>query len=321
MITKLRTASTTLHRWQSPAPVDPESTPVLTVKAGGNAVAGIDALAVVAGPATIASISSDTRTLTASEAILASERATGEGWGEAHYVSDEDGVIPVRVQSINGSTIILTEPLHKRVSAGGELIWCSHWTLFTAADATATARRDVTWGVAYQPLLPGSAAGEAAPRVDGPFQLVVVDSPFNTGLTTARVNAFYPEIGQTLPSRDADRAAYIDQAAEWLIQDLRKELRPRGYWEDDVDGSGFSLPHLYLTAALIIERTDPERAKELRARYHSTLASALRAAQVDLDGDGVPDEDSSRLSGPITLQSATISSMTTPPRWGRGSYH
>lgn len=321
MILKLRTASTHLHRWQAPEAVDPETTPTLTVKLGGAGVNGLDALAVVAGPATINSISSDGRTLTASEAVSASERATGEGWGEAHYVSDEDGIIPVRVQSINGATIVITEPLHKRVSSGGSLIWSSHWTLFSAADVTATARRDVTWSVAYQPLLPGSAAGESAPRVDGPHQLIVVDNPFATGLTTARLASFYPEIAQTLPSRDADRAAYLDQALEWLVQDLRRELRPRGWWEDDVDGGGFSLPHLYLTASLIIERTDPERAKELRARYHSTLATAHRAAQVDLDGDGVPDEDSSRLSGPIALQAATVRSMPCPPRWRRGGYH
>lgn len=228
MLTKVKTGATHLLHWQAPEAIAVGTTPTLTVKLGGVAVAGLDALVAVAGPATITAVpTGGGKVLTASEAVATSERATIEH-GEAFYVSDEDGVRPCRVRAIDGTAVTLTEPLVPVVQPGGVLQWVRWWTTLTGADVTATPRRDVTWEVSYRPARAGSAADETATVTDGPYQLVVVDKVFATGLTTARLHGALAELGQSVPARDADRAGVIAIAFDELVTDIRADVRAVG---------------------------------------------------------------------------------------------
>lgn len=321
MLTKVKTGATFLLFWQAPEALASGTTPTLTVKLGGVAVAGLDAMQAVAGPATITAVpTGGGKTLTASGEVATSARATVEA-GEAFYLSDEDGVRPVRVRAIDGTAITLTEPLVPVVQPGGTLQWARWWTTLTSADVTAAPRRDVTWEVAYRPARAGSAADETATTTDGPYQLVIVDRIFATGLTTARLHGALAELGQSVPARDSDRAGVIALAFDELVTDIRADVRAVGRWEDDLDGAAFRLPHTLLSAAWVIERTDPDRAAQLRARYKSALAQALKVAQLDIDGDGVPDEDPTALRGAPALAPASLSSIiAATPAASRPAY-
>lgn len=324
MLQKIKTGSNFLFRWQAPEPVDPASTPTLTVQRAGAAIAGIPALQVVAGPATIIAIDagSGLKILTASEAVDPSNQAAGEGWGEAFYVSPADGVIPVRVASVSGTTIKLASGFDTRVATGGVLQWATYWTTFSADDVTSEESRRLTWSVEYEPIHAGSAEDEVTTRTDSE-QLIVVDRPFNVALTTARLVGRYPELRATLDVGSNSRSEVIDEALEWMILDLRAELRPRGRWEDDLDGRAFQLPLATLAAAIAVEHKDVERAGKLLKRYEKQLDTALKAAWLDSDGDGVPDEgeDGRRLAGLPSVQRTTLSDLQSGPSANRPRYY
>ncbi|RTL16444.1 MAG: hypothetical protein EKK55_24310 [Rhodocyclaceae bacterium] len=328
---KLRLGREFLFRWQAPAPVTSDPAPVLAVYAGEAEVEGIDALTRAVAPSAITAIGDDRKRLTIAADLLDAEatRCAGEGWGEAFVVAPGGGVFPVRIGRIvpgsSGATVDLTEPLPRSVPAtAASLEWASWWTLWTAATVTGTARRDLTWSVAWRPLLAGSAAGEAAVEVDDGVAVVVV-RPFATGLTPASLGGVFPDLAVSTPGRDNSRAGVIAAAEAQLVLDLAPHLGERGLVEDDVDGRRLHLAHAHLAAAMIVDRTDPERAERLRALYADQLARGLRAVWVDLDRDGRIDqgEAGGRLTGAtaITFGARRLGRAARAATFRRGMGH
>lgn len=327
----IKTGSTHLFRWQASAPL--ADTPTLTVSIAGNAVAGLDPLAVVAGPGTVADggLSADRRVLTLDGAVSGdTTRAAGPGWGEAYLITPSGGCFPVRVSEVLSSTSIrLADPLPRNVDPdSGSLQWATYWVSLGAA-VTGSARRDITWSVSWEPLGAGSADGEAVD--DGSSgRIVVADRPFSTGLSDAILRSHYPDLGSTTPGRDNGRAEVIEAASEELLLHLLPHLRPRSLWPEDVSGSAFRPCHAALAAARVVERQEPERAETLRARAMKLLDLALRATWADLDADGVVDagEEGAGSRAPISLQATRLSTLfpstvTRPsaPGWYRGRPH
>lgn len=323
----IKTSTSHLFRWVAPEPV--AATPTLAVTAGGQAYAGLDALAVVAGPGTVDTLSTDRRVLTLTEAFTGDgSRAAGEEWGAAFLVTPAGGVFPVRVaEVVSTSSIRLADPLPRTVDpTDGSIQWATYWTTFSNANVTSTARRDVTWTVQYRPLFAGSADGEASTETDS-GRVVVADRPFSTGLTDARLRAAYPDLGSTTPGRDNSRADIIMAAEAELLLELLPHIRPRGLWPDDISGNAFRPAHAALAAAMIVERAEPDRADKLRARAIKLIEMGIQATWADLDADGILDAGEEGLnSGGVKLRSDSFSSLfsgplSTRPAYKRGQYH
>lgn len=324
----IKTASSHHFRWVAPEPV--AATPTLAVSAGGQGYAGLDALAVVAGPGVIDTLSADRRVLTLTEAVAGdTTRAAGEEWGAAFVVTPAGGVFPVRVAEVVSSTSIrLADPLPRTVDPeSGSLQWATYWTTLGSANVTASARRDVTWTITYRPLFAGSADGEASIETES-GRIVIADRPFSTGLTDARLRAAYSDLASTTPGRDNSRADIIAAAEAELILELLPHIRPRGLWPDDISGVAFRPAHAALAAAMIVERAEPDRAEKLRERALSLIEKGLLATWADLDADGVLDlgEEGAVNPGGIPLQAQSFSSLfngpiSTRPAYGRNQRH
>lgn len=334
---KVRLNSTHLFRWDAPEPVvasDPNA-PTLVVRRAGAVIDGIDALEPVVAPQTITSINADRRRLTLASPLEAgaADRAAGPEWGGAWLLTGSDGVFAVRVSGIStveGVTVVtLASPLPRMPAGGSGVLQWSAWTTVLAPETvTGQASRAVTWAVTWVPVHAGGVDATTQ-RVDE-GRLLVVRRPFSTGLTPERLASLFPELGQTVASIDNSRRGAIDRAEGELVLDLRPHVRARGVWEDDVDGEVLQLAAATLTASIIVEPTQPERAKALRERYNELLERGLRALWVD-DGDGVPEEGEDS-TGPTTtvalapgLMSNLFPSALSPaprsPRYYRGRPH
>ncbi len=314
---KIKTASDHLFTWTAPDAVLTGTTPTLTVLAGGVAVAGIPAMQAITATQTVSAIAADRTTITLNAAVDTGDAGAAQNrlYGDGFILSGDDRIIPVRIVAIDlsdtGTQVTLAEPLPRTVSgSGSSLQWATWWTVFTSADVTATARRDVTWEIEYTPVHAGSSAAEATDAYDR-GRIAIVNRPFDTGLTTARLARAYSELGQAWHRRNNDRQAIIDEALADLILDVRLETCPRGKYEDDLNGEHFVRPHILLTAALAFDAKDPERAERLREQYEDLLKKALQCAWLD-DGDGVPEDgEDQNLSGPPALQSSRFSDQFT----------
>lgn len=277
---KLTTASTALWRWEAPEPVAAGKVPSLAVKRGADAVAGIPALEAAVDPVSITAIGADRRTLTVGDGLTGgvAAQAAGPGWGTAWIVAPGGGAFPVRVSGITPSsegaaTVTLADPLPRSVVVGGaSLQWASWWTTFSAADVTATASRALTWTVTYEPVHAGAAATEETERVSR-GRLVVVAQVFDTGLTPEEFARQFPSLGQTVASRDNGRQGIIDAARGEAELQLLPAARGRGVHVDDLDGPAFLLAHAHLTAAMVVEERDPDRAAALRERAAGSATS------------------------------------------------
>lgn len=325
---KLITGSTVLWRWEAPAPVAAETTPSLVVRRGADVVAGIPALSPVVEPVSITSIADDRRRLAVAAGLTDGEAAMAAGgeWGSAWIVAPGGGAFPVRVVGVTPSsggaaTVTLADPLPRSVVVGGSsLQWASWFTTFSAADVTASASRALTWTVAYEPIHAGAAAGEETAKTST-GRLTVVARIFDTGLTPEEFARQFPAMAQTVASRDNSREGMIDAARRELELHLLPAARGRGLTVDDLDGPPFALAHAHLTAAAVVEGTDPDRAASLRERAAQLRDLALRAVWADRDGDGIIDagEDGAALSGPPRVSSSTRrQSRTVTPAFTRG---
>lgn len=326
---KFKTSSTSLWRWEAPEAIAPETTPSLSVRRGADAVLGIPALQSAVDPVGITALGDDRRRLTVDAGLDGGEAAmaAGEGWGAAFVVAPNGGAFPCRVTGVtphaSAATVTLADPLPRTVNvSGATLQWASWWSTFSADDVTAEASRALTWTVTYEPLHGGSAGSEATERTSS-GRLLVVARPFDTGLDTESFAAIFPSLAQTVPSRDNGRAGIIAAAKQELELALLPEARARGLYVDDLDGSTLALSHAHLTAAMIVEAKEPERAALYRERAAELRDLALRAIWADLDGDGVidPGEDGAALSGPPRLSGSTARRGARLPTFGRGMYH
>lgn len=303
---KLKVGSDHVFRWVSPDPVLTGTTPSLRVSRDGVVIAGLDALAPIVAPQSVTAIV-DRKVLTIDGELLFADAAYAQhDWGSAFYVSQDDSWIPVKVQAIDitntGTQVTLASILPSKVSAGGVLQFATWFTSFTSDDVTSEVSRRISWDVTYSPLVAGEAAGTANQRSDN-GRIYVVNRLFETGLTTSVLHTYFFDLADSTPGKSTDRQGPINFTKIELIQDLRTYLKDKGpYTEDDVDGQAFLIPHSYLTASFIFERTDPDRADKYRERYDATMAKALECVWVDLDRDGEIDENESSLNfTPSTL--------------------
>lgn len=296
---KFKQGSSSLFRWEAPHPIDPDTTPALSIWKGSVEVEGFDDLSVVAGPATITSISNDRYTLTASEPVSVYQRATAD-WGNAFFVSQTTGIEHVRVHSVVSDKITLVAPLVGAPT--GILVWSTYFTRFSSSDVTAALGRDYQYRVQYTPWLPGEADGIDVQEEDSQT-FAVVKRPFSTGVSVQDLLDFAPDLSRN--ARDRDYKNLLRLAEEDLIARIRQELvsPETNRWEDSVDGSQLKTCLLYLATSLAVDAMDLDRAKDLRARFHTEFHSRLRSAWVDLDGDGFvdPGEDQ-RITGLTTLK-------------------
>lgn len=327
---KTLTGSTALWRWEAPEPIAPGTVPVLVVRRGTDVVAGIPALDVAVDPVAITAIADDRRRLTLGAGLTdgVAAQAAGPGWGSAWIVAPGGGAFPVRVNGITPSsggaaTVTLADPLPRTVVVGGSSIqWSSWFTTFSAADVTAEASRSITWTVTYEPVHAGAAASEDTEK-SSKGRFVVIAKLFDTGLTVEEFARQFPTLAQTVSSRDNGRSGIIDAARAELELHLLPHARGRGLQVDDLDGPPFQLAHAHLTAASIVEATDPTRAEALRTRAATLRDLALRAVWADLDADGVidPGEDPESLSGPPRLSGSTARRGRTCPKFSIGMSH
>ncbi|MCB9553520.1 MAG: hypothetical protein H6705_16885 [Myxococcales bacterium] len=327
---RIRAGTTGLFAWDAPEPVAASPAPTLVVRIAGEAADGIADLAPVVAPASVSAVSTDLKRLTLSAELEDADRAAGERWGTAWFVTSSDGAFPVRVAGIatvaGVTTVSLADPLPRRpASASGSLQW-ARWTTVLDEGVTGTPRRDVTWVITWRPLHAGAAAGDATEET-AEGRLIIARAPFATGLTAQRLGAIYPDLAQTVAGRDNSRAAAIDAALAELELDLAPDLAARGLWPDDIDGTHLHLAHATLTAAVVVEKAEPKRAERLRKLYDAQRQKGLRQIWADLDRDGLVDagEDTSGPTAPVQLAPARLSDLfpgaSTPsstPRWARG---
>ncbi len=328
---KVRTGTTGLFGWEAPEPVAADPSPALVISAAGEALAGIPALDPVVAPQTVTAVSDDNKRLTLDGALADADRAAGERWGEGWFITASDGVFPVRIGGISTAdgvtTIRLADPLPRRPAVGtGTLQW-SRWTsVLSPAAVTGTARRDITWTVTWQPLQAGAAADDATEQVDE-GRLIVCRRPFDTGLTPAYLGRTFPDLAQTVASRDNGRLGVIEATLEELEIELAPHLAPKGLYPDDINGRRLRIAHAYLAAALIVEKNEPNRAKRLRQTYPEKFDKGLRQIWVDQNRNGQVDEgeDTDGPTQPVQLAGARLSDLfptthtaPTAPRYPRG---
>lgn len=328
---KLATGSTHLWRWEAPEPVAPGSTPTLVVRRGADAIDGIDALAPVVAPATVTAISTDKKRLTLSAPLVGADRAAGPRWGAAWLVTPSDGAFPVRVSGISTAagvtTVALADPLPRRPAGAASSLQWAIWTTIFGPEVTAAAARDIVWSVTWQPVHAGGAASAETEGCDE-GRIIICRRPFSTGLTSLGLGRVFTDLGQTTAARDNGRQEAIAAALDEIEIDLAPHLGPRGLYPDDIDGHHLRLAHAHLAAAVLVARSAPKRADQLRAQYAALLEKGLRAVWVDLDRDGIVDagEEEVALSGPVPLEGARLSDLFSRPApraplWGRGRYH
>ncbi|MCA9560398.1 MAG: hypothetical protein KC583_17735, partial [Myxococcales bacterium] len=194
------------------------------------------------------------------------------------------------------------------------------------ADVAAAVRRDLTWAVSFTPLQAGTADAEGELWDDG--RVLVVARPFATRLTERGLVASYPDLASSTPGRDNGRSAVIEAAGDELRLLLVPHLAPRGVHIDQLDGGPFAPAHAALTAALIVERAEPEHAQALRERAVKLVEQAVSCAWADLDADGQVDPGEEGQRSTISLRATRLSDLfpsthprPTSPRWHRGRSH
>lgn len=279
---KARVGENTLFRWEAPEPV--EAAPTFTVRLPSGSVA--IAMTSVHASQAVTGVSTDRRVFTAPGLTVAGARGAQGDWGKAWLVTDEDGVIPIKVVRVEADALRVAEPLPRGIAGNGTVYWATWYA--TLGAVTGSAVRSVPWDVVYT-AQDGLDLPTSPKRDEG--LLHIVRQPFNTGLTTQQLINDFPELGATVNRGMQGYRSAIDLSLAQLVAHVRAILQERDLYEDDAHGPTLRHAHAYLAAAVILDRVDPEQADRLREIAKDDIDVALRSIWVDGDGDGEVDDD------------------------------
>lgn len=317
-----RVGADTAFTWDAPSPIDSAEAVTLAVGAFSAAMAQLVAdVTIVAG-----GISADRTVLTASAGPVVPDDFYK--FGDAFLITDEDGSIPVRVTRINGTSILLAQPLPRSIAltATATLQFATWSTAIGSGDVTAAADYLGTeWSIAYT-----DASGDDA-FAQGLVQVTRV--VWQSGLTTASLIRRFPDLAimahGTTDYSDRIAAAYIELATR-IDQDIASYTMADGQRAtvNSVQSQAPALEqvHAYHTASMILwSRGDTEAAQAYFARAYGPetgddlrrktglYAEAMRPIWVDLDKDGeIDDGEEVAVTGPRAAFQAT--GFPTTPR-------
>ena len=258
-------------------------------------------------------------------------------YGAAWIYTRGDGVIPVRIARVSGTTVHLVDPLPYDLTITTQArIQSALWFADESAAAvvgtvTRTADagdRPIPYTIEWGMLEPanqsaGFAVGAAVRRVEG--TLSVVRQPFDTGLTTDGVFARYPELTGMQQAGSAGVEGAILSAYSALRLNVTSAAREAGAapytWADDVSGDAFAECHAAMVAARIVRTTRPDLAQAYSEDAERYFKQGLAVAWADLNRDGVVDAgESPALVGFSTAGNALPSTVPSraPAWWSMG---
>ena len=253
-------------------------------------------------------------------------------FGDAWLYTRRDGVIPIRIARIEGTTLYLADRLKRDLTIDANaVIQSALWyadedTAAVVGSVTRTTSGDfpipytIPWGV-LQPANGSDGAFGIDPnvqRLEG--TLSVVRQPFNTGLSSDGVRARFPELGRLSQAGSAglEAAIYAEHEALRLrVGAAVREAGAPGYtWPDDVEAAPFVECHAAMVAARLIESVNPAQAERYAQRAAVYFEQALAIAWTDLNRDGVVDAgESPGLVGFATASQAVPSVVPARAAW------
>ncbi|PHR17664.1 MAG: hypothetical protein COA38_20580 [Fluviicola sp.] len=295
-----RVGSTSSFGWAATEPVQADLGVALTI--GGFAAAmaqGVADVGIAAG-----GVNTDRTVLTASIAPVIPDNFLR--FGDAFLITAEGYSVPVRVLRVDGTAILLSNPLPLDAAlTGPSTLQFAAW-FATIGPANVTAAVDyqgAEWSIAYTPHATLNLA-----YAQGLVKVVRVI--WQTGLDTALLIRTFPQF-QNVDHRNPSYQPIIDAAAQELAMridtDVASFVTTSGERAtiDDVQSQNSALlqVHLYLTAARVsYNRSDflaseghitkafgTESNVDLR-RKTGLYADAMRPIWIDLDRDGVVDD-------------------------------
>ncbi len=300
---KLRKGATETWFWFAP---ESASAATVTFALDSGAVS-LALTPVVASVAITAAI--DRRTLTAS-AAPAMSGIQGEPYGQGWLITAEDGVHPVVIAQVDGTTLTLAEPLPRNIDATGAVfIARAHRTEVTGADVTATGARNMLWAVEYTAVGAGDMPADDA---EDSGLLDVVIAPWTSGLTHADLVAQFPGLAESFPARSGNWDAQITAADIELQARLDADVA-KGMQSDDIESNHEQLRqvHALMSAAKCVEIVNMELAErwltqalgvmssKTGVRHGGLYALATKDLWVDDNQDGVVDEgEIKQVTGP-----------------------
>lgn len=220
--------------------------------------------------------------------------APTRAWGDAFVWSPVVGTLPVRIASIDGDLVELVDRLPCILpAAAGTVLQSALWYVdegpgLPLAEVTRGATGDLPTRIDVLWSLRNAAGEKTVHRERG--ELSVVRQPFATGLTTATLRRFYPDLGGLGAVGEAGFEGAILRSHVALALRVRADVREAGCpgytWEDDVSGAPFLAAHAAWAAAAVAESSAPERAKAYQESGWPLYRSALASTLLDLDRSG-----------------------------------
>jgi len=267
-----------LFEWNAPAPIS--GTPVLSLDS-------IDYnLTQTRSAATVSAIGNDRRTLTIDNQATGLQRDQIK----AFLITAGDTFYTVNVNRIVGTSAILAEPLPRDIDLSSSA--SLEFALWTASITTAAAVLTVSNSYPYVINYTSDIGANTVDKQEKGI-LKTTPRPFSTGLSHDNLVEIFAPLADMVPRRQSDFSNQINAAENELILQIRDVVLAEGATEDEVfNPDSFLLSHAYCTAALIYEQNlQLDIASEMRNRCKELMEIAFRSIALDLDGDGVIDEN------------------------------
>ena len=274
---KTITGLTQVFEWIAPGPLS--ASPSLVV--GGETAT----LSASRADATVSAIANDRCTLT----VNSQATALQADQIKAYLVTEGDCIYAVSVVRMVGTTAILAEPLPREIDlSSSALLVFGMWS----ADIP-TAITDVTGYYPYTVSYTLDRGQNTERRIDK-GQLKVTPRPFDTGLSHDDLLSIFPQLADMIPRRQSSFNPQIKAALDELVLIIRDHLKDEpDITEDEIfNAHAFANAHAYCTAARVYEMINQlDTANIMRERCMQLLDVALRSLTLDLDGDGVIDDN------------------------------
>lgn len=268
------------------APANLTANPTLKI-VGQSGVLGNETLLPERASLSVSAIGTDRKTLT----LTASTTPLKPLQKDAFLTTNSDSFYPVSITRIFNNLVLLAEPLPKEVEIGvggvaGLVFAIYRKTLLTATYTSIAQTLAMT--VNYSENL-----GDTPVVRSVKSSLKVCPRPFSTGLTHNLVLDSFPNLSEVMSRRQTDLNTFIIGGEADLLLLVRDALLSKDCTEDEIfNAEIFQQAHLYFTAARIYEVLGQfELAEKLRTRAIALTDSALKVVSLDLDGDGIVDQE------------------------------